>query len=250
MIHAQRARAFHYALAVVVLAASAVGMQVARSTGLLVVVKKPLPIRQPLRDFHRDRLAPWKFLSAGQLDEEMEIELGTAEYLNWSLESPAPSRVWRDPVSLSVAYYTGKQDQVPHVPEECLWQGGLSPAGGDATLEIKLSPAGAGEAGEVIHVRRVAFYPRVPDGTKLYDYYTIRVNSRFFTSRNAARPYLAIPGETHLYYSKTEVMFQGVRDENLGQVDQAALELLRKTIDELLKSHYPLKGWEKGGPPQ
>jgi hypothetical protein len=244
-MRARHARNWHYGLAVLVLAAGAVGMQVARSSGLLVVVKKPLRVRLPLNDFNRDRLAPWKFLSAGKLDEEMEIELGTAEYLNWNLESPAGSSAWRDPVFLSATYYTGKQDQVPHVPEECLWQGGLSPAEGNASFEVA-----SAEAGDVIRIHRVAFYPAIRDGTKLYDYYTIRVNGSFFSNRNTLRPYLAVPGETHLYYSKIEVMFQGVRDEDLRQVDEAALELLRKVADELLKSHYPLKGWEKGGPPQ
>jgi hypothetical protein len=244
-MRARHARNLHYGLAVLVLAASAVGMQVARSRDLLVVVKKPLPIRKPLRDLDRGSIAPFKFVSARKLDQEMEIEMGTAEYLDWILESPGGSRVWRDPVFLSATYYTGKQDQVPHVPEECLWQGGLSPAEGDASFEVA-----SAETGDVIRIHRVAFYPAMRDGTKLYDYYTIRVNGSFFSSRNTLRPFLAVPGETHLYYSKVEVMFQGVRDEDLRQVDETALELLRKTADELLKSHYPLKGWEKGGPPQ
>jgi hypothetical protein len=237
------AHSIHYLLAVIVLATGAVGMQVARSRSWLVDVKKPLSIRKPLRDFDRACLAPLRFASATRLDEEMEIELGTTEYINWNLSSPSGTRGWRDPVFFSVTYYTGKQDQVPHVPEECLWQGGLSPAAGDGFLEA------TAESGVVIPVHRVAFYPREPDGTKVYDYYTIRVNGGLFSSRNACRPYMAVPWETHLYYSKVEVMFQGVRDENLNSVDQAALKLLRQAVDELLVSHYPLKGWEKGGPP-
>jgi hypothetical protein len=235
----------YYLLAVVVLAVSAAGMQTARSLGWLTDIKKPLQIRNPLSDLNRDCLAPMKFVSAGKLDEEMEIELGTTEYINWLLESPARTKLWRDPIFFSVTYYTGKQDPVPHVPEECMWQAGLSPyPAGDGNLE--LTPR---ESGEAVHVRRVAFFPRASDGTKLYDYYTIRVNGNFFSGRESARPYLSVPWETHLYYSKVEVMFQGVRDENLEQVDKAALALLGPVVDELLKSHYPLKGWEKGGPP-
>jgi hypothetical protein len=39
-------------------------------------------------------------------------------------------------VNLTVTYYTGVQDQVPHVPEECVFQGGMTQNGAKVTIEI------------------------------------------------------------------------------------------------------------------
>ena len=240
---AQRLR---FGLAVAALAGCAIGLQMAEVFGWVALIKKPSPIRKPLLDLDRRIFEPlaFKFMSSDRLDVEMVGELGTEEYINWVFEYTGTRPLWRGPVRLSVTYYTGKQDQIPHVPEECLWQGGLSPAGGDRTLNLQPSwLEGA------IPIHRVVFFPRPADGTKIFDYYTICVNTEFFANRTDVRLRMAKPGDTHLFYSKIEVMFMGVTDQNLAEVDRTALEILGCAAAELTRSHYPLKGWEKGGPP-
>jgi hypothetical protein len=174
---------------------------------------------------------------------EIEAELGTKEYVNWVLDLPRVRKVWSGDVILSVTYYTGKQDQVPHVSEECLVQQTFSPSGDD-TLDMEMA-----RLGRVLPVRRLSFYPPRQVGTKTYVYYSICVNNDFYPGRQGARLRMANARDTHLYYAKLEVSFEGVADEDLPIVDQHAQELLDGTLTELMQSHWPLKGWERGGPP-
>lgn len=236
----------HYGLAVAVLAVGAIGLQLAQALGWVTLIKKPLPIRKPLADLDRSIFEPLalKFATSDRLDAETVGELGTEEYINWTLAHTGTRPMSRGPVMFSVTYYTGKLDQIPHVPEECLWQGGLSPAGRNEVFRLR--PAWLGDE---IAVHRVSFHPRSADGTLVYDYYTICVNGEYFADRTGVRMRLVKPGDTHMYYSKIEAMFLGVANENLAEVDRMALEILERAAAELSRAHYPLKGWEKGGPP-
>jgi hypothetical protein len=83
----------------------------------------------------------------------------------------------------------------------------------------------------------------------MYIYYLLCVNHDFYAGRNLARLRMANTKETHLFHSKVEVSFQGVKDSELGKVDDLARDVLGKAVAELVRSHWPLKGWEKGGPP-
>ncbi|MEE8374185.1 MAG: hypothetical protein V3R87_10735 [Dehalococcoidia bacterium] len=232
-----------YVVSVVVLGGSAAGMQVAKTYGWLRVIKKPLPIRKPLGDMDRAILSPLRFVVSHRLSPEVELELDTTEYINWVLDSPDTERSWRGPAALSVTYYTGKQDQVPHVPEECFQQGNFSPVDDDH-LDFRLPHADI-----TIPVRRLSFQPPGEVGLQTYYiYYTICVNNRFFSERNAARVRMADPRDTHLFYSKIELLFEDVIESRLGDLDEQARELFGRTLRELARSHWPLEGWERGGP--
>jgi hypothetical protein len=173
----------------------------------------------------------------------METELGTEEYISWVLDLPGVHKAWSGEAIFSVTYYTGKQDQVPHVSEECLAQQAFSPSGDD-TLEMNMA-----RLGRVLPVRRLSFYPPRQVGAETYFYYLICVNGDYFTGRQGARVRMAKMSDSHLYYSKVDISFEGVVEEKLSLVDQYAQELLDSTITELVLSHWPLKGWERGGPP-
>ncbi|MCZ6698696.1 MAG: hypothetical protein O7D94_07185, partial [Planctomycetota bacterium] len=88
----------------------------------LQLIKKPIPIRKSLDDFDRPALLPYKVVRAQKLPTEIVGELGTEEYINWGLRDETAGKKLGSVVSLSVTYYTGVQDQLPHVPEECLHQ--------------------------------------------------------------------------------------------------------------------------------
>ncbi|MBN2559655.1 MAG: exosortase-associated EpsI family protein [Phycisphaerae bacterium] len=243
MMSSDGRRRFHFALAVLTLGVSAGFMQEAKSQGWLVLIKKPLPIRKPLKDFARDCISPFVFVASQRLPIEQEAELGTEEYLNWVLKPPGAQKGKEDQVNLSVSYYTGKQDQVPHVPEECFYVGAYSLVD-DRTVNMEMA-----HLGQKIDVRCLTFCPPRKVGTKSYVYYIICVNGDFFSERNSARLRMAKHGDTHLFYSKVEVSFSGVSDEQLPQTDEYARELIDATITELVRSHWPLRGWEQGGPP-
>jgi hypothetical protein len=230
---------FHYVLAVAILAASGVLLQTAKGRGVLQLIKKPLPIRKALEDMDRGCLEPFSVLVSQRLPAEMVEELGTTEYIDWLLQAPRGGLGLRA-AHLSVTYYTEVQDQVPHVPEECLYQAAFTPDGDD-TLQADMR-----RLGRKISIRRLAFDPPHPTGEKTYVYYTICVNGDFYTDRQRVRVRMADPRESHLYYSKVELTFEALDPRSLVQADQQAFEVLDKVLAELAKSHWPQAGAGRG----
>jgi hypothetical protein len=104
------------------------------------------------------------------------------------------------------------------------------------------------ELGETIQIRRLSFIRRDLT-TRTYVYYTICVNGQFFGRRDMVRGVMADPRDSHLYYSKVEVAIREKPGVQIEELDQAARIVLDKTITELMRSHWPLRGWERGGPP-
>jgi hypothetical protein len=102
--------------------------------------------------------------------------------------------------------------------------------------------------GEEVSIRRVSF--RFPHrlGQKRVVYYTICVNGTFCSDRYAARFAMANGKDSHLYYSKVEVAWDVSGDVDFASLDKCANEVLDRALDELRKSHWPLKGSERGGP--
>jgi len=242
-MNSKRRGNIHYALAVVVLAGSAEFLSWAKSNGKLLVIKKALPIRRPLEDLNKKALAPWQLLSAARLPAESEEELGTKEYINWVVADATGSGEHRRPVSLTITYYTGVQDQVPHVPEECIYQGGMTQSAPKEIVKWSLS-----HLGEQAKIAKVMFDSPQKIGMRMFVYYTIAVNGEFQGDRDDVRLRMINPLDTHLYYSKVEVTIQSTRDANPDEMDAIGRDLLDRTLAELVRSHWPRRGWERGGP--
>lgn len=233
-----------FALALVTLVGGAARMQLAKARGELQLIKKPMPIRKPVVDFDFSSFAPWRVVAGERMRPEMAEELGTAEYGMWSLRNDSASGADLKEAELFISYYTGVQDQVPHVPEECYAVGGWGMSG-DKTLD------GVTLAGESAGVRRVSFAPptsgAIREGdTKKHVYYVISVNGELFTARNPARFKMADPRDKYLYYSKVEVSLRSTGATDEKKIDAAAIDLLDKSVKELFKSHWPAKGAERG----
>lgn len=237
-----------FVFAVVVLGAGAAVMQVAKTTGWLVLIKDELPIRKPLDEFDSARLRPYTLTQSDLLPADLVHELGTTEYLNWRIEVKAPEIPAAGKVYLSVTYYTDVKDRVPHVPEECLHVAGYSIESDDLMGFAVL------DEGPAIVVRRQMHKPPPRQsgagarGSRLV-YYTFRVNSVFKASRDSVRMKFLDRDETHLYYSKVELTFEGVKREDVPILDGVAECLLKSVLGELIASHWPRPGWERGGPP-
>ena len=233
----------HFVLAVVVLGGTAAALSQAKARGKLVVIKKPLPIRKPLSDLDHKILDPWKLNSAQKLPAESEEELGTKEYLNWVVSDPRGAGIRNKPVFLTVTYYTGVQDQVPHVPEECVYQGGMSQNGGKQIFKWEMP-----RLGEKVEIAKVVFDSPRQLGQRLVVYYTIAVNGEFLGDRDPVRLRMINPLDTHLYYAKIEASIYTSTDANQAELDAIGRDLLDRVLAELMRSHLPLRGWERGGP--
>lgn len=232
----------HFVLALVVLGTSAAIMHASQKSGWLQLVKKPLPIRKKLEDMERSALAPLSFVGSHKLPPEVVEELGTEEYINWILKEPTSAPYKGRAINLAITYYTGVVDQVPHVSEECMTQGAFT-LDDDEIVEMELPTAGL-----KIPVHVQTYYPPRDMTLQTYVYYTFSSNGDFFATRNGVRRRNADLFDTHLYYSKIEISFKARPNADRSELDRVAQETLDSVVTELFKSHWPKKGWERGGP--
>lgn len=235
-MHGKR-QTIYFVLAIVVLGGTALAMELIDFN----IIKGPLPIRKPLINMSPSSLGPYELITSRRLSSDMTSELGTEEYIEWTLRDTRISNQNDALVSLFVTYYTNVQDQVPHVPEECNPQAGLVSAGDD-TLELRMDALDRS-----IPVRRLAFLPKKEVRAKNVVYYTINVNGTFHAGRQTARVAMGDPFDTHLYYSKVEIMFPSRDRSDDPNLDRRAQELMDSTIDVLFRDHWPAPGSERGG---
>jgi hypothetical protein len=239
----------HFLLGSAVLVASGAFLHAASSRGYLRVMKKALPLRRPMVDFDQRALAPYQLITGGRLSPENEEELGTKEYLNWTLRPPA-GPLGEPHIDLMVSYYTGLPDQVPHVAEECFHMGGWLQASDDTVEMIcpRLAEA-TGKQGrriETLDARRLSFTSQRLIGTRTWAYYTIVANGDFYPNRQLVRMRMIDPRDSHLYYSKVEVDIRAPSHSDLKALDTIANEVLDRVLAELVQSHWPLRGSERG----
>lgn len=227
----------YFALAVLVLGGTAVALQLRDFN----IIKKPLPIRKPLIEMEPSSLGPYELVTSERLSTDIVSELGTNEYIQWTLRDKRIKNRSDATVSLFITYYTNVQDQIPHVPEECNPQAGLVSAGDD-TMTFHID-----SLDEDIGVRRLAFLPKREVEIKNVVYYTINVNGTFHSGRQTARLKMSDPFDTHLYYSKVEIMFPGRRNAEDPELDRRAKELMNEVIQLLFDDYWPPRGAERGG---
>ncbi|MCB9853962.1 MAG: exosortase-associated EpsI family protein [Phycisphaerales bacterium] len=235
MTHNTR-QAVYFSLAVIVLGGSAIATELWSFT----IIKGPLPIRKPLIDMSPASLGDYELVASQRLSTDLLSELGTEEYIEWTLRDRRVKEKDGNLVNLFVTYYTNVQDQVPHVPEECNPQAGLIPAGDDS-LTFHMD-----SLDEDIDVRRLAFLPKKEEQLKNVVYYTINVNGTFHNGRQTARLKMADPRDARLYYSKLEIMFSGRLNAVDPELDRRAKELMDATIGVLFENYWPPRGSERG----
>jgi len=207
-------------------------LHVARASGKLYLLKKPAPLLRELEKLPTACVSPYLVRDRTVLSDEIVSELGTHQYAQWVLENPESRGSWQRSASMFLTYYTGIQDQVPHVPEECYYQGNSS-LSGSRDIEFKLPD------GRTYPVRRLNFVPP-RGGMHLFVYYTFIVNGDMYCDRETVRWRMARETERYLYYSKIELCFQSPTDEQPPPaMDDMAARLLGQIIPVLLKDHIP-----------
>ncbi len=203
-------------------------------------VKLPIPLRKKLDELDQSKLfPPYKLVHASVIKGEMLDTLGTDQYISWMLRdnsSNGPEQV----ASLFVTYYTGKPDQVPHVPDVCYAAGGYPPEeaifrevpipalGADFTIPVK-----------VLIIKESSLLGR---GNRVV-MYTFHVNGQFAADRRDVQSVLSNPLDRYAYFSKLEVTFG--TQEQLPPRDaaiRAGERLLQVVVPVLLKEHWP--DWE------
>jgi len=208
------------------------------------LVKEPLNLRKKLTALDRSAIRPYQLKGDPKgLDSSVEDSLSADDYLLCELvdTSVPPSDPLRR-ATLFVTYYTGGQDLVPHVPDECMLGAGYQPAQAHENEDVTL-PALL-EMRPTIPIRVCTFIrTAIHNRTKLTVVYTFACNGTFTATRNGVRLLTGDPRNRHAYFSKVEVSFPGATRQ---QSVAGAKKLLNTVLPVLLRDHYPdFEGAEK-----
>lgn len=209
--------------AAAVLLAGTLSLETVKSALGLVLHKQPIALRRDL-DLLNDRFGGYEMISSETLSKDVENSLGTPYYISWvfrntRLRPEEPGAA----VRMHVAYYTGKADTIPHVPELCYVASGVQ--GMDSRqIEIDLEPPGLAvgpdgrvtalsAAGETVHLpgARVpmdmfTFRPRGSQENVSVMYFFV-ANGRYYGSKLGVRAMSAVNvRDRYAYYCKIELM--------------------------------------------
>lgn len=238
---------------------SAAGLYAWQDFNQWVLVKLPLPLREPLYRIGSE-LGSWKLLRDDPpLPAEQVEVLGTELYLSrWyadrSLPEDAPGAV----VRLHVAYYTGTPDTVPHVPDRCFVGGGMQRLdAGDTTLALQGSryyeiddldgrrrwvsdqrfkrqpPEPYIRLPQMSIPARIFTYahPAAPDRPQNVIYFFV-ANGKYLAGPNEVRLEAFNPRDRYAYYCKVEVQLPNISDSRFAA--QRAGEFLSAAMPDIL----------------
>lgn len=232
-----------YYIALAILLLSAVGMQGLAKFSKRYFTKLPVELKRPLFELQPDRLAPEYIFHTHQpenLDHEMIESLGTTEYVNRNLiDTRRDAADTTHTVQVSVSYYTGKPDLVPHNPRECMRAGGWTLLT-DETRDVPLQRLDGSSVTIPVAVLQFeeptrAGKPRVK--TVLFFF---EANGGFVNTRNEVRLRTQWPFDRYAYYAKIEISFVSDRGEFASREESMAAlaPLLNKLMPALWRDHF------------
>jgi len=232
-----------FVVCTVILLLSALGLEATVRFLGLEFRKRPVPLRQPFRQFDFAQLGPeYQLEETYAISAEGLQELGTDEYLSCTLRDTR--RPPTDPLShvnVLITYYTGDPDQVPHVPDVCYLGGGFQQLGSE---KLSLTVPELGSAGENIPLRQLKFGKQVfgarQEATVLY---LFCANGQYECDREKLRLILGNPFARYAYFSKVELSFPSTHDAD--RAGSLGLEALAKLLPVLVRDHWP--DWEEVG---
>ncbi len=227
-----------FVVCVVVLGVCAGGLKVTTEWLDLNFRKEALPLRKEFSELDDSKLAPYQVMLKMTIPDEIVEELGTEQYLQWSLEDSSVDALAPDRnLVLFITYYTGNPDKVPHVPDECYTGGGgLIKESGNYDLKLP----GLGLEGDKLPVRVLDVYRETVLGeAKQTVMYFFAVNGTYRCTRDQVRLLQNNLFDKYAYFSKVEVNFGGSgkmsREENLAGLSK----LLEVLLPVLIEEHWP-----------
>jgi len=236
----------------VILAGFAGGMSYFKSHQGIMLIKKPLSLKEPFDMLDEKLLEPYKVLEKSKIDNKDELEsLGTEEYLQWFLEDTSVDAL--SPVkycTIFITYYTGNPDQVPHVPEAC-YTGGGHEVQEKFAIDLNvgdISVPGIGRHGK-IPATGLIFSRKSTEvwqaSVQFPVIYFFKVNGQYKGNRTATRLALGDLTSQYSYFSKVEIKFSNSRGlpPEMAQATKAAEKMLKVLLPVLEKNHWP--DWDK-----
>ena len=224
-----------------------------------VLFKHPLPLRHQLVQIP-PKAGTWEKRGEDrQLKPAEQEALGTKKYLTRIYEDTSwpedkPGRRAR----IHVAYYTGKPETVPHVPERCFVAGGVRPIGTQVTALDLEGPAFQQKDRHLVaqsklhrgqvhiparRIRATMFkyeqkrrglmpLPGDRSGPASNVLYFFAANGQFLPTATDVRKLGWDPSDKYAYYCKIEVQFFGLSDRDMAR--QRAADLLSELLPEIM----------------
>jgi hypothetical protein len=214
----------------------------------IILIKKPLPLKQSFNLLDEKLLEPYKVLEKSKIENQDVLEsLGTEDYLQWILEDPTVDAM--SPVrncSVFITYYTGNPDQVPHVPEAC-YTGGGNQVESSSSVELDIGKANIPgmPRGEKIPVTVLIFTRKSSEiwqtSAEFQVIYFFKVNGMYKGNRTGVRIALGDLTSEYSYFSKVELKFLNTRGvyPDKQQSIEAAQKFLKVLLPVLEKNHWP-----------
>lgn len=237
-----------FVICVIILGVCAFGLRVAAEKMKWRFHKESAFLRKPLDELDVTRLGSYKLLNAQKIPHEIEQELGTKDYIQWTLQDTSmrkgkPGAV----VNLFITYYTGSPDKVPHVPDWCyVGSGGQIETRKNTTIRV---PGLDGDAQQdsqedLLPVRMLEInIPRGDGDDRLWVVYFFAVNGDFRCTRNEVRLRQNRLSDRYAYFSKVEISLS--QSDKLGPDGTLAVveKLAQTLLPVLMQEHWP--DWEK-----
>ncbi len=206
-----------------------------------VFIKEPIQCRKPLDEMRRNAFGPYGVINDDRLQASIVQALGTEKYISWVLKDTR--REETDPrylVHLTVTYYTGGHNLVPHTPDVCMVASGykLTKASNETVHISALGPAGA-----AIPVRVCTFMKsEVYDRSTPTVVYMFHCNGDFVCTRTAVRIRTTNPSDRYAYFSKVELSFSDstrMQTPTRHAALTAAQEFCEYLLPVLVDEHWP-----------
>ncbi|HUU95609.1 MAG TPA: hypothetical protein VM487_07705 [Phycisphaerae bacterium] len=194
--------------------------------------KHPIAPRRSLTEFDVSALESFR-AAAGSGPVELPTEdIGTEELFWGRLEEKAPG--FRDlQITLFVTYYSNPGDPVPHTPEVCARQVGITVSN---IASVALSVPGLGPNHPPVPVRVVDF-EKV--GTHGLTGYVFCANGEFRCRRDQVRWIIGRPGDRYVYFSKIEAILSYAQERDRPYALEVCQRLLSEALPVLVAEYFP-----------
>lgn len=225
-----------FVVAVAILGVAAVLSGPVASWAKIKLAKTPISLKAPLASLAESEIAPYRVVDKRLLEPAIVEELGTEQYIAWTLEDTSVPPT--DPLhraNLFVSYYTGGGYLVPHTPDICFVGHGYQKAVPHeyASVDVTTRDTPGGDLPiRVCTFRSTALFNR----RIVTVVYTFHASGAFVAPRDSVRVRTGNPFHTHAYFSKVEVSFPAATRE---QSVVGATRILSTVLPVLIRDHWP-----------
>lgn len=233
-----------FLICVVIVGVCAAGLKVGADRMKWKFRKESVDLRKPLDQLDVSLLGSYELINKQEIPDEIEEELGTKEYIQWTLRDTSVKKGQPGAtVNLFITYYTGSPDQVPHTPDWCyVGGGGQIESKRNTTIRV---PALDGQAdhdsdGDVLPLRILDVAMPSHTGVRSVQVaYFFSVNGDYKCTRNEVRVRQSRLTDRYAYFAKVEVSISGADELGDERMLAATQKLLEKLAPLLAAEYWP-----------